>query len=479
MRSRILSILGILSIILTSCAPESTSEQSATGKLPVDITRKIDKVFRDFDNTSPGCALSVIQDGEIIYSKGYGMADLEHNVPITPQTVFYIGSVSKQFVTFSILLLEEKGLLSLDDDVRKYIPEFPDYGYKLTIRHFIHHTSGVRDYLTLWELAGNTYLDHVPKDAIIDMICRQKELNFEPGSQYLYSNSCYFMLSLIVERITGQSMNEFAQENIFQPLGMGNTRFHDDNTNLIPNRAFSYYSNDNNDWKNMILRFDLVGSGGIYSTVEDLYEWDQNFYNNRLGLKRQALVDTMKTDGKLNDGSPAGYAFALANGNYRGLRTIGHGGALAGYRAYYVQFPEVNTSFVVLGNFAQFRSAGKVFEVADILLADHLGPEEEDDDPSGEDASSEKEKEPLQLTDSQFEGRYYSEELDTYCDLFLEEDRYWVQVKYNDKVECAPAGGFEFSAGNYMKMRFEMAEGNTSGFRLDAGRVRNLWFEKV
>ena len=237
----------------------------------------VDALFEPWDTeNSPGCALGVVKDGRLIYAKGYGMADLEHDINITPSTVFYIGSVSKQFVTMCILLLEEQEKLNLDDEIQEYLPDFPQYDTPLTIRHFIHHTSGVRDFLTLWTLAGNDYLDHIDEDAVYRLIKRQKALNFTPGDKYLYSNSCYFMLAMIVEKVSGQSLKEFARENIFERLGMQNSHFHDDFLHIIKNRAFSYEPAEDG-FNNLIMRFDLVGSGGLYTNIEDLYLWDQNF----------------------------------------------------------------------------------------------------------------------------------------------------------------------------------------------------------
>jgi CubicO group peptidase (beta-lactamase class C family) len=236
-----------------------------------------------------------------VYANGYGLADLEHDVKITPSTVFYIGSVSKQFVTFCILLLEEQGKLNLDDPIQKYFPDFPVYESPLTIRHFIHHTSGVRDYLTLMDLKGRSYLDHITVDEVYELIKRQSTLNFKPGEQYLYSNSCYFMLALIVEKVSGEPIRKFAATNIFEPLGMNHTQFYDDNTNIIKNRAFSYAKDETKKvgFDNLIMRFDLVGSGGVYSTIEDLYLWDQNFYHNKLGKGGQAIITKMHQDGIL------------------------------------------------------------------------------------------------------------------------------------------------------------------------------------
>jgi CubicO group peptidase (beta-lactamase class C family) len=334
----------------------------------------IDSLFLEWNKPeTPGCAIGIVKDGKLIYSNGYGIADLEHDIEITPSSVFYIGSVSKQFVTFSILLLEEQGKLDLDDKIQKYLPDFPDYNSNLTIRNFIHHTSGVRDYLTLMYLKGRNYLDNADVDEVYELIKKQKELNFIPGEKYLYSNSCYFMLAMIIEKAAGQSLKEFAHENIFQPLGMKNSLFYDDNTDLIKNRVFSYEKKNNEDgFNNLIMRFDLVGSGGVYSSIEDLFLWDQNFYNNKLGKGGQSIIDKMHEEGLLNNGESSGYAFALNNGTYKGLKTVSHGGALAGYRAQLMRFPDEEFSVIVLSNRGDANPTAKSFQIADILLKDRF-----------------------------------------------------------------------------------------------------------
>lgn len=332
----------------------------------------IDSLFAEWNKyDEPGAALGIVKDAKLIYSKGYGIADLEHDIEITPSSVFYIGSVSKQFVAFSILLLEEQGKLDLDDKIQKYLPDFPEHKTPLTIRHFIHHTSGVRDYLTLMYLKGRDYLDNIEINEAYELIKRQKELNFLPGEKYLYSNSCYFMLAMIVENAADQSLKEFAHENIFKPLEMKNTLFYDDNTDLIKNRVFSYSKKtDEEGFNNLIMRFDLVGSGGVYSNIEDLYLWDQNFYNNKLGKGGQGIIDKMHEEGLLNNGKSSGYAFALNNGTYRGLKTVSHGGSLAGYRAELMRFPDERFSVIILANRGDANPTNKAFQVADILLDD-------------------------------------------------------------------------------------------------------------
>jgi len=345
----------------------------------INESQAIDSLFIDWNKPDvPGCALGIIKDGKLIYSKGYGIGDLEHDIELSPRSVFYIGSVSKQFVTFSILLLEEQGKLSLDDRIQKFLPDFPEYQSPLTIRHFIHHTSGVRDYLTLMYLKGRDYLDNTDVDEVYELIKRQKELNFTPGDQYLYSNSCYFMLAMIVEKASGQSLKMFAQEHIFGPLGMKNSLFYDDNTDLIKNRVFSYMKSGEDGFDNLIMRFDLVGSGGVYTNVEDLLLWDQNFYNNKLGNGGQEIIRKMHEEGLLNNGESCGYAFGLNNGTYKGLKTVSHGGSLAGYRAQLMRFPEEKFSVIVLANRGDANPTAKSFQVADIFLKDKFRNEAEE-----------------------------------------------------------------------------------------------------
>ncbi|MCI0693033.1 beta-lactamase family protein [candidate division KSB1 bacterium] len=444
---------------------------------------KVDALFAEWDNrNSPGCALAVIKDGAIIYKRGYGMADLEHDVPISPNTVFYIGSTSKQFVTTCILLLAEQGKLALDDDIRKFIPEFPEYGKPITIRHLVHHTSGIRDYLTLWELSGRSYLDYMPEQAVLDMICRQKELNFTPGEQHLYSNSCYFLLGVIVKRIFGKTLREFAHENIFEPLGMKNSHFHDDNKHIIKNRAFGYTKMDNGEFGNLTMRFDLVGSGGLYTTVEDLFLWDQNFYNNKLGKSGQKLIETMLTNGRLSNGEEVNYAFALTNGVYRGAKTISHGGALGGYRAQLLRFPEHKFSIVILSNLASFNPAALAYKVADIYLAEHLKPLETSKEENIQATATPVTKsEKLILTNSQlqgFVGDYYSDELEVSCKVSTENGRLFLQIKNNPKMPVEPFDKDAFEAAG-SKLFFQRSQSSQiTGFTVDAGRVKNLKFTK-
>lgn len=371
-------------------------------ELPSPIAEQVDLIFAEWDNSnSAGCALGVIEDGEFTYRRGYGMASLELDVPISSSTVFYIGSTSKQFVSASILLAEEAGYLSVDDDIRKYVPELPGYGKTITIRHLLHHTSGLRDYLTLWDLAGEEIQDIHEADEALEMIARQKALNFEPGSQYLYSNSGYFMLSVILERATGKSLREFAHEHIFEPLGMENTHFHDDHTHVVEGRAIGHMRERDGSISLAMSNFAQVGSGGLYTSVDDLLFWDRNYYDNQLG--RGDLIDRMLIRGVLNDGDTLSYAAALQLGTYKGLRTVAHGGALGGYRAELLRFPDQRFSVICLCNLAPTNPSGLARRVADIFLADEF--EVEPQAPvTREPREPAAEVEFIELTESQLQG---------------------------------------------------------------------------
>ncbi len=328
---------------------------------------EIDQVFADYDSTrSPGCSMAVYHEGEIAYARGYGMANLEYGIANRPNTVFRIGSTSKQFTAMAIALLAEQGALSLDDDIHKFFPEMPNYNEPVTVRQLIHHTSGLRDYLTLAWLADWTEAYSV--DEALQLIIRQQELNFPPGTEHLYSNTGYFLLSQIVKIVTDQTLSEWAGENMFRPLNMMNTHFHDDHTHIVENRADGYESSDDGAFKISMTILDMVGDGGIYTTVEDLLKWDQNYYDNQLGNGDPELIELVQTPGKLSNGDELDYAFGLMVGEYRGTREIEHGGAFVGYRAGLNRYPDHRLSVVVLCNYADTYPTGLARSVASLFL---------------------------------------------------------------------------------------------------------------
>jgi len=335
------------------------------------LTDKVDELFAEWDKLdSPGCALGIIKNGKLIYKRGYGMANLEHKIPISSTTVFRIGSTSKQFTAMCIVLLAEQGKISLDDDIHKYLSEMPEYESPITIRHLIHHTSGIRDYLELMELAGMSDHDYYTDDEAVKMVARQKELNFKPGDEYLYSNSGYYLLSMIVKRVSGKSLREFAEKNIFKPLGMRNTHFHDDHTMIVKNRAAGYSPKKDNGYRINMTTLDMIGDGGVFTTVEDLFFWDQNFYHKKLGGK--SLINQLLMLGTLNSGEKLSYAFGLEAIDYRGLKMISHSGSMAGFRAQMIRFPEHKFSVICLANLSTINPTKLCKQVADLYLADQF-----------------------------------------------------------------------------------------------------------
>jgi CubicO group peptidase (beta-lactamase class C family) len=335
-----------------------------------EIPPKIDDLFSKWDKPdSPGGAAAVIKDGKVILKKVFGLANLEHNISITPKTVFCIGSVSKQFTAFCVALLESRGQLSLDDDIRTHIPEMPDYGVPITIRHLILHTSGLRDYRMLIYLSGRETGElHGADEVINKVLARQKIINFKPGDKYEYSNSNYFLLGETVHRVSGMSLREFALQNIFEPLGMNGTQYLDDYTRLIENRASSYYPDENGGFRNYIDTFDLVGSGGVHTTLEDLILWVQNFENANVGGPE--VIQKMLTKGKLNNDEEVPYSFGLEHGTLKGLQTIFHSGSHGGYGAMIRWFPEQRFFVICLSNFSRFDTRYISRQIADIYLKD-------------------------------------------------------------------------------------------------------------
>jgi len=333
-----------------------------------ELKRKVDQVFAAYDKPdTPGCALGVIRNGAFVYNRGYGTGSLELGVPLTPQSVFYMGSVSKQFTAASVVLAAEQGYLSLDDDVRKNIPELPSYERPITLRQMLHHTSGLRDILTLLSLSGRNFEDIHPTAELLDILVRQKALNYKPGDEYLYSNTNYFLLAEVVHRATGKPFSRFAEENIFKPLGMIHTRFYDDHSVVVSGRVPAYEPRVGGgfrvDWST---NFDKVGDGGLMSSVEDLLLWDRNFYANKLG--KGTLLREMQTRGVLNDGKQIGYALGLSIRSYRGLPIVEHGGALFGYRTALLRFPEQQFSVICLCNLGSSGPGRLAYQVADIYL---------------------------------------------------------------------------------------------------------------
>ncbi len=444
------------------------------------IAPRVDSVFSEYDRTdSPGCALGVIRNGELIYARGYGMANLDLGVAITPASVFRIGSTSKQFTAAAVVLAEQAGELSLDDDIREYLPEMPDYGRTITIRDLLHHTSGIRDYIGLMYLSGLREDDWFTDDEVVAMVARQQATNFEPGSEFLYSNSGYFLISQIIKRASGLTLRHYAQEQIFRPLGMTHTHFHDDHKEIVANRASGYQPVRGGGFRISMTTLDMVGDGGVFTTVEDLLKWDRNFYEPRVG--GADFVQTMLRRGMLTNGDTLSYALGLGHVTYRGLPTVRHGGAWVGFRAQMIRFPEQRFSVICLCNLATANPTRLAERVADVYLADLLEPVEEREERGGRRSESEAAEAPEYSAAelAAFAGTYYSEELDADYRIYLEEGELRVQRGRGDPVPVRPTGTDEFEVEG-AGVTFERDDhGRPESFVLDAGRVRGIRFLRV
>ena len=356
---------------------------------------KVDALFKKMDTTiSPGCALSVIRDHKIVYERGYGMADLDHNIPITPTTVFHVASMSKQFTAASILLLAQEGKLSLDDPVRKYIPELPDFGTPVTIRQLLHHTSGLRDQWDLLQLSGWRYSRDLITDAdVLYVVSHQRDLNFPPNTKHLYSNTGYTLLAQIVARVSGQPLRSFTTARIFAPLGMKNTHFRDDYDEVVKNMAYGYVPSGDT-YRLSVTNFNTVGATSLITTVEDLALWDENFYTPRIG--GPALVQQLQKRGKLNNGEQIDYAAGLVIGKYRGLNTVDHGGADAGYRSDMIRFPDQHFTVACLCNLGSANPSDLALRVAEVYLGSDMQPAESTHDDNSK---------PITLTPEQMQAK--------------------------------------------------------------------------
>lgn len=331
----------------------------------------INRIFSEWNTAdSPGCALGIMRDGQLIYAKGYGMANLEYYIPNSPSSVFRIGSTSKQFTAACTILLAEQGKLSLDKTLKDIYPDFPDYAKKITIRHLLNHTSGIRDYLQLAYLKGLGGDDFYQDKDIMKWLVNQSDLNFTPGNEFLYSNSGYWLLGQIVQEITGMNMADFAKKEIFDPLGMSNTHFHNDHTQIVKNRASGYIPNDKNGFKISMTTLDMIGDGGIFTTINDIKLWDDAYYNP--GVLSKKFWEMMTKQGILNNGEVIDYASGLFIGEYKGLKTVSHGGAFVGFRAELIRFPEEHFSVAIFTNRGDANPTKMAYQVADILLKDKL-----------------------------------------------------------------------------------------------------------
>jgi CubicO group peptidase (beta-lactamase class C family) len=432
MRSR--PFLFVSCLLLASLASPAWAKPT-----PEELALRVDQIFVDYGTSSPGCALGVVRDGGLVYSKGYGLASLEHGVPLTPQTVFDIGSIAKQFTAAAILLLAQDGKLSVDDDIRKHIPEMPDYGKPITLRHLLHHTSGIRDYIGILRLGGINFEDVATEEESLALIARQKALEFSPGEQHSYSNSGYFLLSVVVERVSGKPIRAFAQERIFGPLGMTSTQYLDDHTMVIPRRATSYLPRPDGGFQLVTSDWEQTGDGGIQTTVEDLAKWDRNFYDPKVG--GPALIEQLETTGVLNSGEKIGYARGLFVDEYRGLRRVTHNGGWMAFVSDMTRFPAERFSVITLCNVGTADTTGLTMQVADLYLADRLQPA----DPPPAEAQPAATPQASPVVDlSPYPGLFLNPVTSQVRRIYVKEGKLFYEREPGNETELAPLGQDRF-----------------------------------
>jgi CubicO group peptidase (beta-lactamase class C family) len=459
----------LVSITLALALLTATLGQTSPTGSPNQSNEKVDRLFAQWDKPgSPGCALGVIKDGKFIYKRGYGSANLDYNAPLSSESVFDIASTSKQFTAASILLLVRRGVISLDDDIHKYFPELPTYEAPITLNHLIHHTSGIRDCLQLRGMADRND-EFSNNEESVELIARQKGLNFKPGERIAYSNSNYALLAEIVRRASGKSLREFAEENIFRPLGMANTHINDDRGAVVKNRVISYLSHGGGRYSQFV---NTIEASNLLTTVEDLAKWDQNFYDNKIG--GEGFNQAMLRGAKLNNGQEMPYAFGLMYGKYKGLKAVSHNGQMFGFSAEIIRFPEQRFTVICLCNTTAANAEALARQVADIYLADQLKPAEAK--PNSPPASPTP-PQPQVLTAEQmaeYTGAYYSEELDTTYRIFIEGGNLIVKVRTRWNLSAQGRDEFQSYDRSFSFTRNDQRQ--ITGFTMSRPRVKGIQF---
>ena len=336
----------------------------------------LDAVFSEWDREdSPGCAAGALRNGEFAFRGAYGMANLDYGIPLTPDSIFRMASVSKQFTVAAVLVAEDQGLLSLEDPLRKHFPDLPPWADPVRIRHLVHHTSGIRDYLVVMSLRGFGDDAHFTDADVLAALRQLERLNFDPGTEYLYSNSGYWLLAELIPRVSGLTLRQFAGEHLFGPVGMTGSHFHDRHREIVPGRATGYRPRpeaEGGGFEVDMTTLEMVGDGGLYTSVNELRHWERMFLDPAaLGPD---LLRRLTAPGRFNDGSAQDYAGGLGLGEYRGLATVSHGGSFVGFRTYALRFPEQAFAVFVLCNSASADPGALSRRVADLFLAGEMAP---------------------------------------------------------------------------------------------------------
>lgn len=441
----------LFSIIITFAFSLSLIAQNSPTIFSQVDTAEVDSLFSEYTINTPGCALGVTQEGDLIYAQGYGMANLDYGIPIQTDSKFMIASISKQFTAAALLMMEQEGLLDLDADLKTYIPELPEFETPITARQMLHHTSGLRDLFSLLALNDVGLDNTTTPEATFELITRVSRLNFEPNTKYNYSNSAYFLMSVLVENLTDMTLREYTDKHFFQPIGMTDTHFHDDTGMIVKNRAESYRPTNNGVGRFYRDNLDRVGARGLFTTIEDFAKWDANFLNNKSNLEN--FREKMLSVGIYNDGREMDYAAGIRLSEYRKLDTFGHGGNYMGFRSNYIHFPDYELGIIVFCNRSNISPASHAREVADIYLREVF-------------------------TDlfTGYTGTYRNDAFRTEFDVIQEEGKLYLVRGLREKDELEWQEGDEFRSGS-RTVTFEREGEQIQSMKLKSSRTANITFE--
>ena len=449
---------------------------------PADSVARVAEIFAAFDSAdTPGCAVGVSRNGEPVVASAFGMADLEHGIANEPGTIFEAGSVAKQFTAAAVMLLALDGHLSLDDDVRLWIPELPDYGETVTIHQMLTHTAGLRDWGSVAAISGwgRSERSHT-HDHVLDIVSRQSALNYTPGESYSYSNTGYNLAAILVERISGMSFADFSRERLFEPLGLQDTQWRDDYRRLVPGRAAAYTPSNNGFLIDRPIEF-VHGNGGLLTTVADLLTWNEHLRTGTLGNEFMALMHRRAI---LNNGSEIDYAGGLQFGEQNGTLRISHTGATSGYRAYLGLFPDEGLSVALLCNVTSANPGGLGGRVAEVFLPSPPAQEDDEEEPTATEGSAEATApeglQPSQRDLAAYVGTFHSDDAETTLQVAVEEGELVILRRPAARMTLRPADEVDSFNGPLGRIVFLRDEaGSVREISLRQARVHDLRFHRI
>jgi CubicO group peptidase (beta-lactamase class C family) len=448
-----------------------------------DTLTAIEHIFSRYQPAAPGGQLAISRQGKIIFSKHWGMADLEQQREMSSTSILEAGSVSKQFTAAAILLLAQQGKLKISDEVHRYLPELPDYGVGISISQMLHHTSGLKDWGSLvalsdWPRGTKVYTN----TEVLNIMSRQDDLNHQPGREFMYSNSNYVLLAIIVERVSGLTFSEFTRQHIFGPAGMNHSSWRTDIRTIVPRRATAYSKNDQGYFTDMPNE-NVYGNGGLLTTAEDLLKWNEFYLSGKLG--GPALLASQLEVLPLSSGAPNNYAAGLRVSNVEGQQVISHDGATVAYRALLEYYPALKLSIAWLSNTSEFDNKDdSTSALRDLLLNKALAAGKGNEIPRASSApSATREEKPPVLTVKELEaytGKYYSKQVESGLELSISSGKIVVTRYSGDKFTLIPTGRDEFLiADSKVKVSFERKNNMVSGLRFSTPRVRNVAFARL